>query len=98
MFNEIGKGRDFKVTATRYSFSKIFSKYNDIIGTNTKDIRLFDGNKLAIFNSAGYLEIAVYRSNLKTVGGASTLLGLEYRDSIIINFLNDTKPEFTTLT
>ena len=98
MFNEIGKGRDFKVTATRYSFSKIFSKYNDIIGTNTKDIRLFDGNKLAIFNSAGYLEIAVYRSNLKTVGGASTLLGLEYRDPIIINFLNDTKPEFTTLT
>lgn len=99
MFVEIGKGRNFKVTATRYTFTKIFSKYNDIIGTNTKDTRQFDGNKLAIFNSAGYLEIAIYRSNLKSVGGASTLLGLEYRDPIIVEFLNEhTKPEFTTLT
>jgi hypothetical protein len=97
MFNEIGKGRKFKVTASRYSFPKIVSKYNDIVGVNSKDIRQYDGTRLALFNSAGYLEIAVYRSNLKSVGGASTLLGLEYRDPIIIDFFNDTKPEFTTL-
>jgi len=98
MFSEIGKGRNFKITATRYSFNKVVSKYNDIVGVNSKDIRQFDGNRLALFNSAGYLEIAIYRSNLKSVGGASTLLGLEYRDPIIIDFLNDIKPEFTTLT
>ena len=97
MFQEIGKGRAFKITVTRYSFSKIFNKYNEIIGGNSKDIRQFDGTKLAIFNSAGFLEIAIYRSNLKTVGGASTLLGLAYRDPIIIEFFNDSKPEFTTL-
>ena len=97
MFNEIGKGRNYKVNASRYSFTKIFNKYNEIVKVNTKDARQFDGNKLAIFNSADYLEIAVYRSNLNTVGGASTLLGLEYRDPIIIEFFTDSKPEFTTL-
>jgi S-adenosylmethionine hydrolase len=96
MFQDIGKGRNFKITASRYSFEKIYKKYNEITGNN-KELRQFDGNKLAIFNSAGYLEIAIYRSNLKTVGGASTLLGLEYRDPIIINFLTDSKPEYTPL-
>lgn len=97
MFNDIGKGRNFKVNASRYSFIKIFNRYNEITGDNSKDSSQFDGNKLAIFNSAGFLEIAIYRSNLNTVGGASTLLGLEYRDPIIIDFFTESKPEFTTL-
>lgn len=97
MFNEIGKGRDFEVNASRYQFAKIHKKYNDIVVQSTKDVRQFDGNKLAIFNSAGFLEIAVYRSNLNTVGGASTLLGLEYRDPIIIDFLSESKPEYSLL-
>jgi S-adenosyl-L-methionine hydrolase (adenosine-forming) len=96
MFQEVGKGRKFKITATRYSFEKIYSKYNEIKG-NTTENHSFDGSKLAIFNSAGYLEIALYRSNLNTVGGASTLLGLEYRDPIIIEFYNEKKSEFTPL-
>lgn len=97
MFQDIGKGRNFKVNASRYSFDKIFNKYNEIVASDTVDARQYDGNKLALFNSAGYLEIAIYRSNQKTVGGASSLLGLEYRDPIIINFFNDSKPQFTTL-
>lgn len=86
LFNEVGKGRDFRVSAARYTFTKIFNKYNEIIDVNAQDIRQFDGTRLAIFNSAGYLEIAIYRSNLQTVGGASTLLGLEYRDTVTIEF------------
>ncbi|MHB0755894.1 SAM hydrolase/SAM-dependent halogenase family protein [Polaribacter sp. M15] len=97
MFNDVGKGRAYEIRASRYSFHKIFSKYNEIVTNNTSDNKVFDGNRLAIFNSAGYLEIAIYRSNLKTVGGASTLLGLEYRDPIIIDFISDSKPEYTTL-
>jgi S-adenosylmethionine hydrolase len=97
MFNEVGKGRNYKITASRYSFNKIFIKYNEITGDSSLETRLFDGNKLAIFNSAGFLEIAIYRSNLKTVGGASSLLGLEYRDPIIIEFLSESKPEYTLL-
>jgi len=33
-----------------------------------------DGKKLALFNSAGYIELAIYKSNPSTVGSASTLL------------------------
>jgi S-adenosylmethionine hydrolase len=98
MFNDVGKGRTFKINASRYSFTKIFNKYNEIIGKDAKDSMQFDGEKLALFNSAGFLEISIYRSNLDTVGGASTLLGLEYRDQIIIDFFTESKPEYTPLT
>jgi len=86
LFVDIGKGRNFKISAARYTFTKIVNKYNEILGENPSDSRQLDGNKLALFNSAGYLEIAIYRSNLKTVGGATSLLGLDYRDTITIEF------------
>ena len=86
LFQEIGKGRPFTIRAARYSFTKIYNKYNEITGQESSEARQFDGNRLALFNSAGYLEVAIYRSNLDTVGGASTLLGLGYRDPITIEF------------
>lgn len=86
LFDEVGKGRPFIIRASRYSFTKIYNKYNEIIPADATNISSFDGQKLALFNSAGYLEIAVYKSNLQTVGGASTLLGMEYRDTVIIDF------------
>ena len=98
MFQEIGKGRRYKATARRYSFTKIFTKYNEVAGDSAHDSIQYDGSNLAIFNSAGYLEIAIYRSNLQGVGGASTLLGLNYRDPITIDFINDSQPDFTPLT
>jgi len=98
MFQEIGKGRRFRASARRYSFTKIYTKYNEVAGESDHDNKQYDGSKLAIFNAAGYLEIAIYRSNLDTVGGASTLLGLGYRDSITIDFINDSQPSFTSST
>ena len=98
MFNDVGKGRTFKINASRYSFDKIYSRYNEITGNKPSNTSQFDGNKLTIFNSAGFLEIAIYKSNLNTVGGACTLLGLAYRDPIIIEFFTESKPEFTPLT
>ena len=87
IFNSVGKGRDFEIIARNYKFDKIQKKYNDLVDfTVQQDQRHDDGKKLAIFNSADYLEISVYRSNLKTVGGASTLLGLKYRDNITVRF------------
>ncbi|MFN0729927.1 MULTISPECIES: SAM hydrolase/SAM-dependent halogenase family protein [Polaribacter] len=87
LFSDIGKGRNYKVIARRYTFDKINKKYNEIINYEIDENRNhYDGNRLAIFNSAGFLEIAIYRSNLNTVGGASSLLGLDYRDTVMVEF------------
>lgn len=87
LFNRIGKGRKFTISAARYTFKKVVNNYSDIVNF---DIPIQDrsnaGNKLAIFNAGQFLEIAIYKSDLKTVGGASTLLGLNYRDNVTIEF------------
>lgn len=88
LFNEVGRGRDFEVIANRYSFKKIHSKYSEFVDfTVPKEMRQKEGSRLALFNSANYLEIAIYRSNLNTVGGAASLLGLNYRDPLTIKFI-----------
>ncbi len=87
LFNQIGKGRNFEIIANRYSFNKIYEKYSDIVDFSLpKEQRQKDGTRLALFNSANFLEIAMYRSNLSTVGGAVSLLGLSYRASITVKF------------
>ncbi|WP_111708343.1 SAM hydrolase/SAM-dependent halogenase family protein [Lutibacter citreus] len=88
LFQEVGKGRDFEVSANKYTFNKIHSRYSEFIDFSLpKNQRQKDGSKLALFNSANYLEIAIYRSNLNTVGGASSLLGLNYRDVLTVKFI-----------
>ncbi|MHB1146513.1 MAG: SAM hydrolase/SAM-dependent halogenase family protein [Lutibacter sp.] len=87
LFSQVGKGRDFEVIANRYTFSKIYEKYSDIVDFSLpKEQRQKDGTRLALFNSANFLEIAMYRSNTSTVGGAVSLLGLNYRAVITIKF------------
>lgn len=87
LFQEVGKGREFEIHANTYKFTKIHSKYSDIVDFSVpREQRQKDGNKLAIFNSANYLEIALYRSNLNTVGGAASLLGLNFSNVILIKF------------
>jgi S-adenosylmethionine hydrolase len=87
LFKDIGKGRSFELLANTYSFTTIYEKYSDIVNFKLPpEQRKKDGSRLAIFNSADYLEIAMYRSNLKTVGGAASLLGLNYRDRITVRF------------
>ncbi len=86
-FNDIRKGRKFEIKARYYTFDKILSKYNDIVNFDAEiEKRNDDGKKLILFNNDDFLEIAIYRSNLQSVGGASTLLGLNYRDTITVRF------------
>ena len=88
LFQEVGKGRDFEICANKYTFKTIYSKYSEFVDFSIpKEQRQKDGSKLALFNSANYLEISMYRSNLNTVGGASSLLGLNYRDVITLKFI-----------
>jgi hypothetical protein len=44
--------------------------------------------KIGYFNEAGFLEIAIFRSNPSKVGSANSLLGLNYRDVVSIQFKN----------
>lgn len=86
LFDKVGKGRNFTMRARTASFTEIFSTYSEAINFDTEMINREDGKKLAIFNSGGYIELAIYKSNPSTVGSASTLFGLEYRDTVTINF------------
>ena len=87
LFEDIGKGRPFKITARRAHFSEIYAQYSDAINFEIpKERREEDGKKLAIWNSSGYLELAIYKSNPMTVGSASSLFGLQFRDAVTVNF------------
>ena len=87
IFNEIGKSRSFTIEARRVKFKKIFSSYSQAIDFSVKkEKREEDGKKLALFNSVGHLELAIYKSNPETVGSASSLFGLNYRDQITVFF------------
>ena len=87
LFYKIGKTRTFTIYARNMKFKKIYNGYSESIDfTLPKNKREEDGKKLALFNSAGHLELAVYKSNQKTVGGAGSLFGLDYRDPVTIKF------------
>ncbi len=93
MVAEIGRGRPLEIVVTepfgslnRGSIKTIFSRYSQVVNSEAYPPKFYEGQKLALFNEAGNLEIALYRSNPKTSGGASSLLGLGYRDAVTINF------------
>ena len=87
IFNKIAKSRPFTIYARNVKFDKIFNNYSDAIDYSVpKDKREEDGKKIALFNNLGYLELSIYKSNPSTVGSASTLFGLGYRDQISVHF------------
>ncbi len=87
LFNDIGKGRTFKIKARTATFEAIYSKYSESINFDIPpEKREEDGKKLALWNSSNYLELAIYKSNPSTIGGASKLFGLEFRDTVTVNF------------
>ncbi|MGB5360778.1 MAG: SAM-dependent chlorinase/fluorinase [Eudoraea sp.] len=88
LFEAYRNGRKYEINARNRKINQIHNRYSDIINFDLgKNQRKGPGDLLALFNSSEYLELAIYKSDLNTVGGASTLLGLDYRDTIIINFL-----------
>ncbi|WP_347374988.1 SAM-dependent chlorinase/fluorinase [Aequorivita sp. Q41] len=88
MFEEVGRGRDFIVNARTAKFDRIYAHYSEAINFDLPpEKREEDGKKLALWNSSNYLELAIYKSSSKTVGGATSLFGLDYRDAIMINFI-----------
>ncbi len=88
LFLEMGKGRPYEIKFKGQSIKTILPKYSDIVVSDKYTWKDYEGEKLALFNEAGFLEIAIFRSNPDTVGSASSLLGLQYRDLITIEFKN----------
>lgn len=83
---EIAKGRDFEITFSTKSIKAVKAGYSDFTVNERFSLKDYEGEKLAIFNEAGFLEIAIYRSNPSTVGTAKTLLGLKFRDVVSVVF------------
>ena len=87
-FEAYRSGRSFEILARTAVLNSVYDSYNQFIDYGLpKNQRKGPSDFLAIFNAAGNLELAIYKSDLKTVGGASSLIGLNYRDTITINFL-----------
>jgi S-adenosylmethionine hydrolase len=87
LFEAYRKGREFELLARNKKITKMVNNYSEIIDFDLdKQQRKGPGDLLALFNSANYIELAIYKSDPNTVGSASSLLGLDYRDTVIINF------------
>ena len=84
LFKEIQQGRDFKIYLTRagYTISKINQNYNEVS----------EGEKVALFSSSGYLEIAINKGVEGSGGGANKLFGLKISDTITIEFTEKKVP------
>lgn len=87
LFIETGKGRPYEIVMKPKPLKTILPNYSAIAQSGKFPVKYYEGQNLAIFNESGFLEIAIFRSNPATVGSATSLLGLNYRDTITINFL-----------
>ncbi|MFO7998476.1 MAG: SAM-dependent chlorinase/fluorinase [Bacteroidales bacterium] len=72
LFRQVGRNRPFTIhfRSPGYSITQIHQSYADVV----------PGEKLALFGSTGYLEIAINQ------GKASSLLGLYMNDTVSIEF------------
>lgn len=78
-FEHIGKDIPFTIFFRKkeYYIDKISAGYNEVP----------DGEKVAIFNDSGHLEIAINKGTPDNGGGASSLLGLRVNDIVRVEFL-----------
>lgn len=87
-FRTIQRGRNFEVKIRNHSFKKIFNRYSDIVTDWEKETQK-QGDAMLLFNSSGFLELAMYKSNPLTFGGAANLMGLNLQDDIHISFFDE---------
>ncbi len=78
LFKKIGKGEAFTIyfRQSKYFIERIVDNYNEVP----------IGEKLALFNTNGNLEIAINKGVKGSGGGASTLLGLKTNDIVRVEF------------
>lgn len=86
LVKDTARGREFDITFSSKIIKSVKKNYSDWKLSGNYSLKDYEGEKLAIFNEAGFLEIAIYRSNPLTVGAAKTLLGLKFRDVVNVVF------------
>ena len=77
LFEETRKGRKFEVIFNLYSFKKVYNSYSEMND---------DGNMMIRFNELNFLQCSIYKSDTRSVGGASSLLGINCLDRVIVQF------------
>lgn len=79
LFREVSRGRNFKVIygGSNSVIRDISDAYNNVP----------EGERLALFGSEGYLEIAINRGAYGAGGSAASLLGLKINQAVRIEFL-----------
>lgn len=78
LFQKIGQGNQFTI------FFKNSNYFIEQVSATYSDVPM--GEKLALFNENGLLEIAINKGTPATGGGASSLLGLKIRDMVRVEF------------
>ena len=87
LFVEIGQGRSFTIQVRNNEIKQVVRSYAEVIRFDIdKNKRMEGGKELALFNSLGLLELAIYKSNPQHTGGASSLFGLQYLDVVSVHF------------
>ena len=78
LFKSVGKNNPFVIyfRGKKHFIDRISENYNEVP----------TGEKLALFNENGWLEIAINKGTTETGGSASSLLGLKIKDAIRIEF------------
>ena len=81
-FEQKRQGRKFVIEVRAFTINRISEQY----AYHESGYALRDGDMLALFNSLGLLEIAIYKGRPGLEGGATSLLGLSLEDTIKIVF------------
>jgi len=97
LVKEVAKGRDFQVSFGGKAIQRIHKNYSDFEVPDEEMLKTREGSVLALFNANQNLEIAIYKSNPKTVGGAKSLLGLTTGSVIRVTFAESVKKEQNTI-
>lgn len=88
LFENVCQKRPFEIFFNSYKSNKIHTSYSSIInfGIPKSNRDNPEGKEVILFNSEGLLELAIYKSDMINVGGASSLLGLKYLDKVSVHF------------
>ena len=88
MVKDIAKGRDYYISFGTKKIARVHKTYSDFLVPDEEKLKQKEGDVLALFNSNQNLEIAIYKSNPKTIGGAKSLFGLTVGSTITVNFVD----------